>query len=507
VKNYRRELTEFRDAQANQGIAEDYIDHLYYESLRASDPEFGNVFQGSADVSLVIQRALDKAESLGGFRRVVMPAGGAFVAANLRVPSFVWLDLNNCMLISPIGATGFMIGNKSINSQRYVISNGWLQCRGYAVRGIDLNHDGGTYGADAADPEPTLTRILVTNSAVDSFRFTATRVISGFRLRSRASTGHGFTFLPGSAGPADPDQTNDCIFLGCSASSAGGDCVHMETDSNQLKGFKIGEAHAGRGLYMGVNASNCHVELIVDNSGADIVLDDVQRNVVTVGCQNAFAAGAAIQLINAASYNIIRGFAWQNGANMTYAISCPPGCVGNDICMVAPGMTTALVDPASDTVNNRIWVNGRPRGEQIKEDISLAAGQNFVNATLTNTALSHPVTAGKTYAFWAKLVMAPDAAGGHKYTVAGTCTATAIEFTIRSFQSTPAIATVIDAHLFALGGAAGQNGATACETWIYGSITVNASGTLVIQAAQNGAAGTTLMRRGSSFHIRESRPV
>lgn len=461
---------------------------------------------GTSNDSAVIQAALDSAEALGG-ATVVMPYDfGTYTAANLLIPSHTVFDLNGCTIQSVVGATGFLVGNKSVNSYRYHIRNGHLSCRGYNVVGVLLNHDGGTFGVDAADPEPRLTDLLVTNSATDSFRFIGTRVIQAVRLRSRASTGHGFTLLPGAGGTSDPDQTNDSIFLGCSASSASGDALHIETSSNQFKGFKCGEAHTGRGIYMGPFCQNSHIEGIVDNSLRNVYLDGASRNVLIIGTQQGFAANPAVELTNSARANIITGFAWAT-SNVTYAVKVATGCIENDICMVASGMVTGLVDPASDVVNNRVYVNGKEDGEQISRTLSLAAGVSATNATLLNTALSFDVVAGKTYEFRATLHMVPDATGGHKYAIGGTCTATAIVYEIVSQQQSPSIATVITSQQTAMAGTAGQNGATIARTIIEGVITVANAGTLVVQFAQNGSSGSTLMRRGSSFTLKKARAV
>jgi hypothetical protein len=113
------------------------------------------------------------------------------------------------------------------------------------------------------------------------------------------------------------------------------------------------------------------------------------------------------------------------------------------------------------------------------------------SSTLGNvTGLTVNVTAGRTYSFSAVLFVDADAAGGHKYAIAGTATATAIIHQVDSVSNTSNL-NVINSRLTSLGGSAGQAGATAVRTEIKGTITVNAGGTLTVQFAQNVATPAT----------------
>jgi hypothetical protein len=120
---------------------------------------------------------------------------------------------------------------------------------------------------------------------------------------------------------------------------------------------------------------------------------------------------------------------------------------------------------------------------------------NKTNSTLaTITGLSVNVEAGRAYYFRAVLFVDPHVTGGHKYAVGGTCTATSIKYYIRSIEDATGL-NVISSRQVALGGAAGQAGATAVLTEIFGTIVVNAGGTLLLQFAQdatNASASTVL---------------
>lgn len=126
-----------------------------------------------------------------------------------------------------------------------------------------------------------------------------------------------------------------------------------------------------------------------------------------------------------------------------------------------------------------------------------------VNTTLANvTGLSISVAAGKTYRFWAQLLVTADATGGHKVALSGTATATAINYTIKSINN-GSNAFVINSKKTALDSSSGQAGATDVEVIVEGVITVNAAGTLDIQFAQNAANGTSSVLVGSSFMAHE----
>ena len=128
------------------------------------------------------------------------------------------------------------------------------------------------------------------------------------------------------------------------------------------------------------------------------------------------------------------------------------------------------------------------------------------NTTLgTVTGLSVNVAAGRTYSFEAYLSFTDAAAGGIKAAIAGTATATAIEYDgwiidsaangIKGNTQATALATTV---------ASATTTGTAGVVQIKGTITVNAAGTLLVQAAQNTSSGTaTTIKRGSTFIVHD----
>lgn len=121
--------------------------------------------------------------------------------------------------------------------------------------------------------------------------------------------------------------------------------------------------------------------------------------------------------------------------------------------------------------------------------------------TLGNiTGLTANVAAGKIYRFEAKLYTTSDVAGGIKVAIGGTCTATAIRYEglttdagLTTQSRSAALATAVGA----------VTAVTAAYVVITGTITVNAAGTITVQAAANAATGTTSVLTGSTFVITE----
>lgn len=136
-------------------------------------------------------------------------------------------------------------------------------------------------------------------------------------------------------------------------------------------------------------------------------------------------------------------------------------------------------------------------------DARVTADVPATTTTFANvTDLSRTLEAGFTYSFRAVLFYDANATGGHKYTMAGTATATSIIYHVESGCDASNL-DVITTRLTALAGAgAGQAGCVAGKTVIEGTITVATAGTLVPQFAQNAANGTSTIKAGSTISVR-----
>lgn len=95
------------------------------------------------------------------------------------------------------------------------------------------------------------------------------------------------------------------------------------------------------------------------------------------------------------------------------------------------------------------------------------------------------VQAGRTYIFRAVIFWTADASAGIKFAMDGTATASAIIYQMKALNDATGSNSILSsAQKTALGGSAGQTGATTGLCEIVGSITVSASGTLVPQIAE-----------------------
>ncbi len=123
--------------------------------------------------------------------------------------------------------------------------------------------------------------------------------------------------------------------------------------------------------------------------------------------------------------------------------------------------------------------------------------------TLANvTGLSFNVEAGARYRFRAELHYDATAAGGYRVAIGGTCTATSILYQAQLVNNATAAWTL--SRQVALGGAATGTGPTGGTIEIFGSILVNAAGTLTVQWAQSVASGSSTIAAGSTFTIQSA---
>lgn len=120
------------------------------------------------------------------------------------------------------------------------------------------------------------------------------------------------------------------------------------------------------------------------------------------------------------------------------------------------------------------------------------------NGTLAAiTGLSTTTTSGKTYIFEAVLPITADAVGGYRVGIGGTTTAT---YVIISCVGIANAAAISSATITVLGNTCNTGGtATSWQVTIYGSIVVNAGGTLTPLFSQSSANGTSSVLQGAYF--------
>jgi hypothetical protein len=166
--------------------------------------------------------------------------------------------------------------------------------------------------------------------------------------------------------------------------------------------------------------------------------------------------------------------------------------------------TTAEAGAFEYSTPQLLFTNGGAQRQEIPQIQQARVSTQYDNTTTTLgtiTGLTTTVVAGKTYRFEAILYTTSNVGGGVKFAMAGTATATAIIYecvvidaNVNSAQTrATAIATTVGA----------VTAVTAAYSKITGTITVNAAGTLLVQAAANVAVGTTSVLIGSTFVITE----
>jgi hypothetical protein len=221
----------------------------------------------------------------------------------------------------------------------------------------------------------------------------------------------------------------------------------------------------------------------------------------TAGGVIANASGVQIETINTGStitnwyglrINAVSGGTITTNRYPIYVLDTGQSYMAGNLALGKTSGATQALD-----VNGFIIDIGK---KYVTSDYSKTSSTTFGN--ITN--LSVDVEAGKTYNFRAKLNITAGATGGHKYVVAGTCTATDIRYRIVSKADGVLTDFAINSvQQTALAGAGvGQAGSTAYDTEIEGTITVNAAGTLVVQFAQNVSNATaSVVKRGSTFFV------
>lgn len=118
------------------------------------------------------------------------------------------------------------------------------------------------------------------------------------------------------------------------------------------------------------------------------------------------------------------------------------------------------------------------------------------------TGLSLGTQAGKAYEFAAKAYVTASAAGGVKFAMSGTTTATSTIYVVRCLDEATNTYAIVSTQT-ALAGSVAASGPTSMYCTIDGTIVVNAAGNLTVQFAQFSASGTSSVRANSTFELRQ----
>ena len=139
------------------------------------------------------------------------------------------------------------------------------------------------------------------------------------------------------------------------------------------------------------------------------------------------------------------------------------------------------------------WFTGGIFGARQAANFDAAGTTTFT--AVTNMTVN--LEAGKTYHFYVWLPCTLDAAGGAKMRLSGTVTLTDFRVVYKMFDNAAAaFVSVNQNNALTAGGVTAVTGGTSAEILAEGTITVNAAGTLLVQFAQQVAAGTSSALRG-----------
>jgi hypothetical protein len=174
--------------------------------------------------------------------------------------------------------------------------------------------------------------------------------------------------------------------------------------------------------------------------------------------------------------------------------------------------TGPVTAPAAATDKTRLWsqdaaagdnnlyaINEVGKNERLTGLTSRVSTQfDSTNQTPANiTGLTFNVEASKIYSFEGNLFTTSDVNGGVNIEISGTATATAIVAEVLITNS----GLTSQGRVSALDSGVGVTAVTAAFISIKGTITVNAAGTLTLQASRNAATGTTSVLIGSYFKL------
>lgn len=166
-----------------------------------------------------------------------------------------------------------------------------------------------------------------------------------------------------------------------------------------------------------------------------------------------------------------------------------------------PVNTTAQAGKVEYTTPQLFFTNDGLQRQEIPliQQTRVSTQFDKTNTTLANiTGLTATLVAGKIYRFEAKLFTTSDVAGGVKFAIAGTATATNVIYeglTTDAGLTTQSRGTSMAATVGAV------TAVTNAYTEITGTITVNAAGTITVQFAENAATATSSILVGSTFVV------
>lgn len=194
-----------------------------------------------------------------------------------------------------------------------------------------------------------------------------------------------------------------------------------------------------------------------------------------------------------ASLRMITNYIWE----FTKYLFCTAMSVGS-------GNVTTLTAAPTDGMLVQGYISEQSSYRVLDQDFPAVTTTTLAKVAGASgpATLEVTLTSGKWYTFSAVLFVDTSVAGGHKYDISGTATATSIIYNLNSIRNSTSLY-VLTSRQTALASAVGEVSGTAYYTEINGTIKCNAGGSFYIRFAQNVANGTSTVLKGSSLIVKE----
>ena len=289
------------------------------------------------------------------------------------------------------------------------------------------------------------------------------------------------------------------------------------TSTPQFAKMGVGVAASGAAsalLCVGGNpatfTSANYMAVVDSTNGGALVLSKDGSNYATLQYSNA--SGSFVFQTVEATVAYANSMAIKSGCFLLGGTTVPSSATRN-LCFeggaTSPvlGATTADIVSAAGidvaAADRNLYVRNEEGKANRLTGLSCEVATDFTktsDTTLANiTGLTRNVMAGEKYAFRAVLFTTSNVAGGIKFAIAGTATATRM-FAYAKVIEASALKTVGTERVTALATTFGDiTAVTVANVEIEGEIVVNAAGTLTVQFAQNASNGTGSVVKACSY--------
>lgn len=467
--------------------------------------------------------------------------GTAAFLEQMRLQGSGGLSLGNSNVTTDLGKGQLILGGNAtappagVSPGVQLVSADSL-AGGYGVDTFSTNGNNSFRRANGTNASPTR---LSNNDVIGAMVFRGFDAVAGYSgnaltIQGFASedwvdaTHHGSAF----AVNVTPAATAGILRAFTVTGVSGNNRVSVGLETNPQKTFVvsnnattgvIGSFASGQVMaVIGADGGNAALEVQAFTNSATVLNSSVPNFGFTE------AGGTAASPSNVKSTQILGQFGWRgyNGTTYTASRATIAGAAAEDFTTTnagtylsfntsATGVTQPLIEQmrlqssGGLTLGTSIVTTDNGAGNLLLAGFISTGGdaRTAADFTVNNssvlvnvTGLTTTVIAGKTYAFHSVLFTTSTSGQGVQAAIGGTATATLVIYEGQTVSSATILAQTRSA---ALGGAVGGVAAVAqSRIDIFGSITVNAGGTLTVQFAQQSSGATnSIVKQGSWFKV------